>query len=293
MVFIAFRKRLYQSWYLFLDDLAVATGRPPCLAPGPSGAADVVELCRESSAGEVATVCRSRRSGKGACHSPIAHWGRVWVARAAAGRALFRPVSRMFSAASPHMNPAVRSRLKTAQGAPRQSLCPSDCPRGRSAAGSGACGGAGQRKRHARHACWERWAHLCARSNCCLKNCLGSASRACCVGWLHSRGRSKCCLKFWRKKGVLRTRSRVGKGQDGQRSRASGKISSGERAARVPAARALIQPAGRTSLISGLHAAFDLWREDSLPVSSVLPSRIATSPARFAVPQGSVEGRAE
>ena len=45
MVFIAFRKRLYKSWYLFLDDLAVATGRPPCLAPGPSGAADVVELC--------------------------------------------------------------------------------------------------------------------------------------------------------------------------------------------------------------------------------------------------------
>ena len=43
LVFIIFGKRLYREWFLFLDDLACATGRAACLAPGPSRANDVTE----------------------------------------------------------------------------------------------------------------------------------------------------------------------------------------------------------------------------------------------------------
>ena len=38
LVFIIFSRRLYRDWYLFLDDLTVATGRPKCLGDGPSHA---------------------------------------------------------------------------------------------------------------------------------------------------------------------------------------------------------------------------------------------------------------
>ena len=73
MVFIAFRRRLYKSWFLFLDDLAVATGRPSCLPPGPSRAADVVETLRAATPGEKGAACRTRSSGAGSCHFPLAH----------------------------------------------------------------------------------------------------------------------------------------------------------------------------------------------------------------------------
>ena len=43
LVFIIFGRRLYRDWFLFLDDLAVATGRRKCLVDGPSCAEDVVE----------------------------------------------------------------------------------------------------------------------------------------------------------------------------------------------------------------------------------------------------------
>ena len=36
LVFIIFGCRLYREHFLFLDDLAVATGRKACLAEGPS-----------------------------------------------------------------------------------------------------------------------------------------------------------------------------------------------------------------------------------------------------------------
>ena len=42
LVFIVFSRRLYKEWFLFLDDLSVATGRPAPHPPGPSGAHDVV-----------------------------------------------------------------------------------------------------------------------------------------------------------------------------------------------------------------------------------------------------------
>jgi hypothetical protein len=44
LVFIIFSKRLNREWYLFLDDVTVATDRPACLPPEPSGADDVIEM---------------------------------------------------------------------------------------------------------------------------------------------------------------------------------------------------------------------------------------------------------
>ena len=41
LVFNIFSRRLYREWYLFLDDLSIATGRRNGRADGPSGAADV------------------------------------------------------------------------------------------------------------------------------------------------------------------------------------------------------------------------------------------------------------
>ena len=41
LVFNVFARRLYREWYLFLDDLSIATGRKDARGPGPSGAADV------------------------------------------------------------------------------------------------------------------------------------------------------------------------------------------------------------------------------------------------------------
>ena len=41
LVFNVFSRRLYREWYLFLDDLSIATGRKDARKEGPSGAADV------------------------------------------------------------------------------------------------------------------------------------------------------------------------------------------------------------------------------------------------------------
>ena len=41
LVFNVFSRRLYREWYLFLDDLSIATGRKNARAEGLSGAADV------------------------------------------------------------------------------------------------------------------------------------------------------------------------------------------------------------------------------------------------------------
>ena len=42
LVFIIFSASLYVDWFPFLDDLTVATGRPKCRLPDPSGAHDVM-----------------------------------------------------------------------------------------------------------------------------------------------------------------------------------------------------------------------------------------------------------
>ena len=43
LVFMVFQRKLYTDWFLFLDDLTIATGRPSCLGQGPSGAADATD----------------------------------------------------------------------------------------------------------------------------------------------------------------------------------------------------------------------------------------------------------
>jgi hypothetical protein len=48
LVFTVFSRRLYKDWYLFVDDLSVATGRKQCHPPGPSGAHDVVTMMTRS-----------------------------------------------------------------------------------------------------------------------------------------------------------------------------------------------------------------------------------------------------
>ena len=47
LVFIIFGRRLYREWYLFIDDLCVATGRKAATPAGPSGAHDVWGMLNE------------------------------------------------------------------------------------------------------------------------------------------------------------------------------------------------------------------------------------------------------
>ncbi len=42
LVFEVFARRLYKDHFIFIDDLAVATGRKACRPPGPSQDADVM-----------------------------------------------------------------------------------------------------------------------------------------------------------------------------------------------------------------------------------------------------------
>ena len=72
LVFIVFQRRLYQDWFLFVDDLSIATGRRKCHGEGPSGAHDVSCLVRAETDGEKGEKCRNRKSGK-AFPSPYAH----------------------------------------------------------------------------------------------------------------------------------------------------------------------------------------------------------------------------
>ena len=52
LVFTVFQRRLYQDWFLFVDDLSIATGRKKCHGEGPSGAHDVSCLVRAETDGE-------------------------------------------------------------------------------------------------------------------------------------------------------------------------------------------------------------------------------------------------
>eukprot|EP00973_Karenia_brevis_P052103 7237231-Karenia_brevis.AAC.1 len=49
-------RRLYRDWFLFVDDLSVATGRKKCHGDWPSGAHDVSMSLREDTDGERATL---------------------------------------------------------------------------------------------------------------------------------------------------------------------------------------------------------------------------------------------
>ena len=72
LVFTVFQRRLYKDWFLFVDDLSVATGRPKCHGDGPSGAHDVMCNARETTEGEKSEVGLNVRAGP-AFPSPFAH----------------------------------------------------------------------------------------------------------------------------------------------------------------------------------------------------------------------------
>ena len=46
---MVFSKKLYREWYLFIDDICIATGRNAPLPPGPTGKHDVWGSLKESS----------------------------------------------------------------------------------------------------------------------------------------------------------------------------------------------------------------------------------------------------
>ena len=83
LVFTVFQRRLYKDWYLFVDDLSVATGRKKCHGEGPSGAHDVSCSLRPETSGERASQCLSKESGQ-AFPSPFAHIGSRQVSQGAA-----------------------------------------------------------------------------------------------------------------------------------------------------------------------------------------------------------------
>ena len=75
LVFTVFQRRLYNDWFLFVDDLSVATGRKKCHGDGPSGAHDVsCAIERAETEGERRKNCRDKKSGQ-AFPSPFAHNG--------------------------------------------------------------------------------------------------------------------------------------------------------------------------------------------------------------------------
>ena len=53
LVFENFERRLYKDHFIFIDDLAVATGRKACRPPGPTNVSDVVEVIDEMGAAPV------------------------------------------------------------------------------------------------------------------------------------------------------------------------------------------------------------------------------------------------
>ena len=72
LVFTVFQRRLYKDWFMFVDDLSIATGRKKCHGEGPSGAHDVFCCSRESTTGELAKAGLHVKSGK-SFPSPFAH----------------------------------------------------------------------------------------------------------------------------------------------------------------------------------------------------------------------------
>ena len=64
LVFTVFQMRLYKDWFLFVDDLSIATGRKKCHDDGPSGAHDVSCQVRPDTDGEKASLGLNIKSGK-------------------------------------------------------------------------------------------------------------------------------------------------------------------------------------------------------------------------------------
>ena len=80
LVFIVFQRWLYKDWYLFVDDLSVATGRPKCHPEGPSGAHDVSMSLQGLQRGAMTAMERISQGlaiGSSAFPSPFAHISRI------------------------------------------------------------------------------------------------------------------------------------------------------------------------------------------------------------------------
>ena len=75
LVFTIVQRRLYKDWFLFVDDLSVATGRKKCHGEGPSGAHDVSCYIRAETERENAKLGLGMRAGS-SNRSPFAHFVR-------------------------------------------------------------------------------------------------------------------------------------------------------------------------------------------------------------------------
>lgn len=71
LVFTVFSRRLYKEWFLFVDDLSVATGRKKCHGDVPSGAHDISCVIRGDSDGENGQ--RGLNTTSAGFTSPFAH----------------------------------------------------------------------------------------------------------------------------------------------------------------------------------------------------------------------------
>ena len=60
LVFEVFARRLYKDHFIFIDNLAVATGRKPCRPPGPSH----VSVFQEEPSARLGGACRVARRNK-------------------------------------------------------------------------------------------------------------------------------------------------------------------------------------------------------------------------------------
>jgi hypothetical protein len=63
LVYIIFSRRFHQEWFVFLDDLTIASGRPLCLPEGPSEAEDAIEMairCEEKTGGPAGYAASER-----------------------------------------------------------------------------------------------------------------------------------------------------------------------------------------------------------------------------------------
>ena len=86
LVFTVFQRRLYKDWFLFVDDLSVATGRKKCYDENAaSGAHDVSCLVRDGrrskTSGEKDADGLSSKATNSGFRSPSAHWAEwlFWI----------------------------------------------------------------------------------------------------------------------------------------------------------------------------------------------------------------------
>ena len=74
LVFTVFSRRLYKDWFLFVDDLSVATGRKKCYPEDqPTGAHDVSCEIRQETEEEKGADGRTSKANSSSSRSPSTH----------------------------------------------------------------------------------------------------------------------------------------------------------------------------------------------------------------------------